>query len=535
MKVAIDVVPIRTTGEMGGAFQLVIELIRGLVQLNVTDKYYLLTADWNHEYFKQFEKYGAERICVHNSAPNNAAANTNNTLLKRVIRKLYRIVSKRVPYLKYIKNTTKTTLRSRSVDVLFCPMSAVNYSEPGIPVLSLIYDLQHEYYPQFFSDNEIETRKRFYDGICNEADYTVSISEFTRKTLIEKLSFAADKSEVIHISIQDRVKVDPIAKDTILEKFGLLNKKYAFFPANYWPHKNHRLLLLAFSILLKKNPELDIHLCLTGSLLQQDLLFAEMLEQMGLKNRVKHLGYVTEQEVTALMSGAHFMIFPSLFEGFGIPVAEAMVAGTPVLCSDNTSLPEVGGEAVIYFDPRRPIEIADKMYSIITNESLRSELIKKGFEQVKKFNGDSMIKQYHYLLEKVARGDSKDKCSLSGVYGDNWSSKEVIISIGKELGRRRILYVELILPSFSPHKNGVIYLLIGNNKKKIVFEKDTLLKIEEELPSTSSDVTLIFQNTFRPTEIGMEDDRELGVHLYKIRIQEKESGNIIRALHGVEA
>jgi len=532
MKVAIDVVPIRTTGETGGAFQLVIELIRGLVKLNDSDKFYLLTAEWNHEFFKQFDKYGVERICVYNASTSKVLL--ENSIYKRALRKLYNLVTKKIPYLKYIKYSTKSVLRSRSIDVLFCPMSAVNYSEPGIPVLSLIHDLQHEYYPQFFSDSENATRKKFYNEICNLADYIVSVSEYTRKTVIEKLNFAEDKTKVIYNCIQGRVKVESDEIDSILEKFGFLNKKYAFYPANFWPHKNHKVLLLAFSILLKEHPDLDVHLCLTGSLLQQDSQFAEMIEQMGLSTRVKHLGYVSEKEVSALMSRAHFMIFPSLFEGFGIPVAEAMMTGTPVLCSNSTSLPEVGGEAALYFDPRRPIEIANQMNLIFTNENLRADLIKKGFEQVKKFDRDSMIKQYYELLKKVSKDYAKEKSSLSGVYGDNWSSSVLTISVGKESSMKRVLYLEVILPSVSPHKNGVIHLLIGKKKRKIVFEKDTLLKIEEELPNISSDVTIIFQNTFRPTQIGIEDDRELGAQVQKIVIKEKDTGIIIRSLHGVE-
>lgn len=536
MKVAIDVVPIRTNGEMGGAFQLVIEIIRGLVQFDKTDNYLLLTADWNHDYFEQFERFGVERICVQTTHPNSPLSNvTKKPFLRKAIEKLYRIVQRRLPYLKIQKGTKKTTLRSRAVDVLFCPMSAINYSEPGIPVLSLIYDLQHEYYPQFFSYNEIETRKRFYDGISRDADYTVSISEFTRQTVIEKLGFAPDKSEMIYISIHDRVKIGNEKIEAILRKFNIENKKYAFFPANYWPHKNHKMLLLAYSILLKNNPELDIHLCLTGSLLQNESSFTEIVQQMGLGDRVNHLGYVTEEEVAALMSGAYFMIFPSLFEGFGIPVAEAMMAGTPVLCSENTSLPEVGGEAVVYFDPRRPLEIADKMYEVITNEDLRKELIGKGFKQVERFNSASMIEQYHKLLKKVSNSESKEKYSLTGVYEDNWSSNEVIISVGEDSGKQKMLYIELILPSFVPRKHGIIYLFIDNKKKKILFEKDIILKIEEELPSSSGDVTLIIQNSFKPSEIGIEDNRELGVQLQKICIIEKGSRHIIKTLHGVEA
>ncbi|NOU92964.1 glycosyltransferase [Paenibacillus sp. LMG 31456] len=523
MKVAIDVVPIRNTGEMGGALLLVLELIKGLALFNKSDKYYLLTAEWNHQFFEQFEKFGVERICVHNTSLK--VEKNGNLLLKKILKKLFKIFNIK------IKKKSKSILRTNSIDILFCPMSAISLAEPGIPTLSLIYDLQHEYYPQFFSDEEIHHRKKFYNGICDLADYVVCISEFTKNTLIEKLNYPENKSKVIYISIQDRLNnIDSTEQDRILDKFNLSKKIYAYYPANFWLHKNHRMLLVAMSIFLNKHPEIDFHLCLTGSLLGQENSFNEIINQMNLQGKVHHFGYLSELEVSALMAGANFLVFPSLFEGFGIPVAEAMSNGIPVMCSNNTSLPEVGGDAAQYFDPRKPEEIAEIMYMLITDNILRQKLITKGTEQVKKFNSETMVKHYHDTLHEVAKKQSVKGNLLKGVYGDNWTEPEVLISVGED-SRNRVINIEMHLPPVSPHKQAQVYVTIDNKKKKHTLINGQVQVIKEILPSTSCDICIEIENTFRPKDIGIMDKRELGIQMIKIEIKDNITGETIRTFH----
>jgi glycosyltransferase involved in cell wall biosynthesis len=153
-----------------------------------------------------------------------------------------------------------------------------------------------------------------------------------------------------------------------------------FYPAHNWPHKNHIRLLEAFS---RAQPDLpsDLRLVLTGGTVGQGVNLSNLVAKMGLESKIRHLGYVTPFQLAALYRGAHALIFPSLFEGFGMPVAEAILSGCPVACSNATSLPEVAGDAAFLFDPHSVENIATAIGEITINEELREDLKHKAIRR----------------------------------------------------------------------------------------------------------------------------------------------------------
>lgn len=518
MKIAIDVVPIRYTGEMGGAFQFVIELIKGFAQKNDSNQYILLTAEWNHVYFEQFEKYGFQRICVQKSI--QAQNQTGQKIfflkaIKKIINKIERKFNIKIK--NKIPVHQNSILRKNHVDLLFCPMSAITYAEPGIPVINVIYDIQHEFYPQFFKSDELIHRKKFYQDIYDRVDYTICISEYTQKTLIEKLNFQNEKTEVIYISIQNRLNEINSKTVATLGERGLDGKRFAYYPANLWQHKNHDVLLTAMSMYFAQFSDSDLHLFLSGSFLEEEKAFKEKIALMHLSDKVFHLGYVTEQEVSFLMNNAEFLIFPSLFEGFGIPVAEAMAMGTAVLCSRNTSLPEVAGDAALYFDPRKPDEIVNAIAQVETDVVLKQQLIASGLKQVKKFNKDAMILNYSAALEKVSKMGG-DAYFIEGIYEDNWSGENVFVSLSKT-PIQRIVSIELTLPSISPFPYCKASILNNGKRRRMVLSKGQVTVINETLNSGTNNFQIGFHDCFTPRDIGLSDDRQLGVQFSKIEIK----------------
>ena len=219
---------------------------------------------------------------------------------------------------------------------------------------------------------------------ARHADCLFTISDFTRDDLARYFPEAAPKTIVVSSAGALPRKAPPREPGS-----------YILYPANFWPHKNHEKLLAAFALLRKGHPELRLVLTgddsLASKALREDL--ARMAPAVGVT------GYVDDDELDRLMTGANCLVFPSLFEGFAIPVVEAMARGIPVACSRAASLPEVGGELACYFDPRDANSIADAVRTAI---ELRkdAEFCSKLRRQAAKFSFDQTTRR---ILDALAR------------------------------------------------------------------------------------------------------------------------------------
>jgi len=391
MKIAIDVTPTLPGGENGGIKQLLWELLKWFGQNAKSDKFFLLTSYRNDQIFKEFDKYKMKRICVIKN-PSSAP-----------IYSRWRIGRQLAGKIKGINNNG--ILKRNNVNVLFCPFSAPTYSEAGIPTISIVTDLQHLYYPFFFTRQQLRNRNMFYEQLKKKVDSIIAISAFTRTTIIEKLNIPGEKVHSVEISVQSRLALTPPAiSRSILEKHNLDDKTYCIYPANFWPHKNHPMLISAFNLFQKRNPQLELHLVLTGADVGNNKILTDSVNQMKLSRHVHFTGYLSEEELSVLWQHAHFLIYPSLFEGFGIPLVEAMKYKKPVLASNVTSIPEVAGDAALYFDPKKPEEIFNSITRITTDNSLYQTLVQKGQERLKKFNYKKMATQYIGIIHQLGKG-----------------------------------------------------------------------------------------------------------------------------------
>ncbi len=387
MKIAIDVTPVRLDGSTGGATNLCIELIKGFA-VKKRIELLLLCADWNVDYFSKFQSKSVEIIQV---IGEKKIIEKSKSLLK--LKKLLTKVSS--------TNNGKNSnsiLKDNNVHLLFAPFSAPTYHEDSIPIVSIIHDIQHEYYPQFFSHEEYVHRKKFYEDICNKVQVIACVSNFTKNTFCQKYQFEQKRAFTVYNSIQNRFN-EVINKNELL-RWNLKHEGYIIYPANFWEHKNHKMLLQAFSMYNKLNCDSEYKLVLTGNPLEKLDYFNNIISGLEISDKVIITGYLNDEELHTLLAFSKGFIFPSLFEGFGIPIAEAMQLEKLIACSNTTSLPEVGCEGIFYFDPRKIDEIVNGIKYII-NEKMTDNISQNYNLKLQEYKPEVMIDSYFNIFQKV--------------------------------------------------------------------------------------------------------------------------------------
>ena len=259
-------------------------------------------------------------------------------------------------------------LELENIDILFrgYPIEA-SMVFPVSKQIFLIPDIQHETFPNFFTDEVLKARRKAFDQALKGAGAIITISEYARETLLNYPKTLCNDIFLTSPSLQkDYLKTLVNPPDELVE---LCKGRYFLYPANLWPHKNHRRLLQAFEQFISNDNE-DIFLILTGHQKGWPALKEEFSHLP-----ITHLGFVSPQSLQFLYKNAISLVFFSLYEGFGMPLLEAFEIGVPVICSNTTSLPEVGGDAVLSCDPTDIEASGLLMRKIAHDEHLRRSLI----------------------------------------------------------------------------------------------------------------------------------------------------------------
>ena len=250
----------------------------------------------------------------------------------------------------------------------------------GKPFFITVYDTIHEKYPEIINsiDKTLENKK----VVLSKAKIILAISNSTKKDLIQLYNIPAERIEVVYLAAS-------INKQIALPK-GKLNlpEKYILFVGNRDFYKNFKNFILALEPLLKEHKDLFLIAAGGGGFTKEE---NQYFHSMQLENKIIHFG-ADDKTLAALYSNALAFIFPTLYEGFGIPALEAMNCDCPVIMSDTSSLPEVGGNAAIYFDPNNTDDMRNKIASVIFNSELREELINKAALQRNKFSFEKTAK-----------------------------------------------------------------------------------------------------------------------------------------------
>lgn len=286
-------------------------------------------------------------------------------------------------------------------DVYHSPYYLMPY-RPGVPVVLTVHDL----IPQLFS-RHVSLQARLIFRITTwlalrRAVQVISVSEATRRDIQEHYRYSPEAIKVIPEAASPQFRPLPAGPVSEMRRKYRLPETYSLYFGSNKPHKNLVRLIEAWNQLLSAcSPRAPI-LVMAG---QWDDRYPEArraVTRLGIAQSVCFLGPVADEDLPALYNGASIFVFPSLYEGFGLPVAEAMACGCAVVCADAASLPEVAGDAALLVDPRDPRAIADAVQTLLEDDSLRSELGQRALRRAAQFSwsraGEETLAIYRQIL-----------------------------------------------------------------------------------------------------------------------------------------
>jgi len=289
-------------------------------------------------------------------------------------------------------NAVSRQVDSLALNLIHFPTTVISPAIPTVPVVLTFFDMQQEFYPENFSVAERLRRHLTYRPSAKRATMIISPSAFTTETLVQRYHIARHRIRQVPVGLVGhyRPEPDPQVKAAVRQRYGL-PEDFILYPANIWPHKNHQRLLAALAW-LNTTHRLRLNLVCTGARWSAGETLAQMARSAGvLERQLFDIGFVRAEDLSALYSVARLMVFPSVFEGFGIPVLEAMACGCPVVCSNATSLPEVGGEAVRLFDPRDVPAMAEAIRQVWEDVDLRAAMAREGLRRAELYRWERLI------------------------------------------------------------------------------------------------------------------------------------------------
>ncbi len=294
--------------------------------------------------------------------------------------------------------TLSRQARRYGIHVLHCP----HFTLPvGLPCRSVvtIHDIIHIRFPQYFSLPQRTYARLMLSHACSSADRIIVDSHFTQADIEREFPNSIGKIDTIHLGVSERfgVRLGEGEKQAFRERHGL-TRPYILYVGSTKIHKNIGVLLRAYKKFCAAVP---MDLVSAGELLSLSVESGECLADEALRRNIHELGKIDDADLVAAYQCASMVVLPSLYEGFGFSVAEAMKAGVPAIGARSASIPEVMGDAGLLFDPLSSDELAGLFERVATDDALRRSLIERGTEHVRQFTWERCARQTLAVYEKA--------------------------------------------------------------------------------------------------------------------------------------
>lgn len=326
--------------------------------------------------------------------------NTSRTLLNRSKRKLATII------LMLLSLPIRRIKTCESFDIYH----SLFYALPKRPDIHskarilTIYDVIPILFPQYFLKNLVKDFKRIVSSVDIQQDWVICISESTKTDFCKVSGMSEARVFVTSLAAAQKFypEVDSTRVSTVTRKYGIFEGGYILGLSTLEPRKNVAHLIRCFFKLITQNQLLNSYLVLVGAKgwLFDDIFRAAHLDSK-LQERVVFTGHIPDQDLSAIYSGAKFFVYPSLYEGFGLPPLEAMQCGVPVITSNTSSLPEVVGDAGITVDPMDEDALCEAMLRLLNDDNLCQEFSRKGLERSRQFSWEKCVDETIAIYQKI--------------------------------------------------------------------------------------------------------------------------------------
>lgn len=397
MRVAIDAR--LEPGIRGGVEPALQGLAAGLSHLRVDDVFGFLVYDGCEAWLQPFIN-GPCRLLGCGPPPRGPRADALPAALRPLVPLAKRMRRLWQPLASEVENEPPAVIDFNADIVHLALQSGFRTARPSVfhP-----HDLQHVHFPGNFSADDLRKRTVAYRTLAAQATMVVALTDWGAKDIHAHLNVPREQIAVVPWA-------PPLAHTTVAYEEPVaaaaavgLHGPYAIFPAQTWRHKNHRTLLEAWRRLpqLMSNPPM---LACTGRLTAEGSALAAALPSLGLAERVIFTGHIPAPRLAGLLRGATLLVYPSLFEGWGLPLAEAFALGLPVACSEASCLPDVAGDAARLFDPADPADIAMAVAACLGDDVLRQTLVARGRTRAAAWSWEATAAAMHHVYrETLAR------------------------------------------------------------------------------------------------------------------------------------
>jgi len=313
--------------------------------------------------------------------------NSFNLQLEFPVFENYEIIKKPFPFW-WTQTRFAWEILKEKPDILWMPMHSLPYFRPRkTKTVVTIHDLAFKFFPDHFPQKDLRRLNFFTDYAIKHADKLIAISNSTKNDILRLYPEISEKKiKVIYHGYDKKLFNEKISEEDIqqVKRLYMLHvSRYIIFVGTIQPRKNIETLLEAVEILRREEKYKDLGLVIAGC---SGWLAESLVEKIKSAPGATMTGKFETRDLPALLAGAEIFVLPSLYEGFGLPVVEAMACGTPVIAADNSSLKEIAGGAALLFESKNAHQLADKMRQVLEDENLKNSLRKKGLERVKNFS-----------------------------------------------------------------------------------------------------------------------------------------------------